>query len=119
MARSLWEKIESIREQPEHIRMRYVVGCIVVSMLFILGIWLLSVGESFRNISREVPGATLKGKDLLPKDQVHSLNDLLEQATPLRVDSQNGQANTDYFNEQFQKGTQNTSGDAQGTPQTP
>lgn len=100
MARTLWEKIESIRKQPEHIRMRYVVGCLVVSMLFILGIWLLSVGESFRNISRGVPEATIPSRELVPNDQVPSLNDLLEQAKPLRVDNQNGQTDTNYFNEQ-------------------
>ena len=100
MARSLWEKIESIREQPEHIRMRYVVGCLVVSMLFIFGIWLLSVGESFQNISKGIPETASKGEALVPKDQVPSLNDLLEQATPLRVDNQNGQTNTNYFDEQ-------------------
>jgi len=100
MARTLWEKIESIREQPEHIRMRYVVGCLVVSMFFILGIWLLSVGENFRNISREVPEAMTQGKELVPKDQVPSLGDLLEQKKPLRVDNQNGQTNTNYFDEQ-------------------
>ncbi len=103
MARTLWEKIESIREQPEHIRMRYVVGCLIVSMLFILGIWLLSVGEGFRNISKEASDATMQGGELMPKDQVPSLNDLLEQAKPLRVDNQNGQTDTNYFNEQEKK----------------
>jgi hypothetical protein len=108
MARGLWEKIEWIREQPEHIRMRYVIGCLFVSMLFIFGIWLLSVGEGFRSISKEVPAVTEKGKEMLPKDQAPSLSDLLEKATPMRVDNQNKKTDTDYFNEQFQKGTQNT-----------
>ena len=108
MARSLWEKIDSIRQQPEHIRMRYVLGCLFVSMLFILGIWLLSVGESFRSISEETPSAALSGKALLPKDPVPSLSDLLEKATPLRVENQSAEGNTDYFDEQFQKGAHNT-----------
>lgn len=106
MKMSLWEKIEAIREQPEHIRMRYVLGCLVVSMLFIIGIWLLSVGESFRSISKEVPAAVDKSKELLPKDSTSSLSGLLEKGTSLKVDNNTNQTNTDYFNEQFQKSKQ-------------
>jgi hypothetical protein len=107
MARGLWGKIEAIREQPEHIRMRYVIGCLAVSMFFIVGIWLLSLGESFQSIGSDVPAAAQRGKDLLPKDQP-SLGDLIQSAKPLQADSQSGQTNADYFNEQFQKGTAET-----------
>ena len=111
MARGLWEKIEFIRSQPEHIRMRYVVGCLFVSMSFIVGIWLLSLGENFQSIKNDIPKASETGKQLLPREQVPSLNDLLQSATPLEVNSQSEKANTDYFNEQFQKSTSDT-GDA-------
>ncbi|MFZ2187309.1 MAG: hypothetical protein WAV46_01645 [Candidatus Moraniibacteriota bacterium] len=117
MAQGLWEKIEAIRAQPEHIRMRYVVGCLFVSMLFIVGIWLLTVGESFHSISKEVPAAALKGKELLPKNQVPSFSSLLERTTPLQVDNQGMQENGDYFDKQFQKGAQNTTENAQTAPQ--
>lgn len=115
MARGLWGKIESIREQPEHIRMRYVIGCLTVSMIFIFGIWMLSLGESFRSISKDVPEAIEKGKEIIPKDQVPSLNDLLEKATPLHPENQNDATGGNYFNEQFQKGTQNTGENTQPT----
>lgn len=105
MARGLWGKIESIREQPEHIRMRYVIGCLFVSMIFIVGIWLLSLGESFQSIGEEVPAAAERGKEMLPKDNLPSLGDLMQSETSLRIDNQKPPTNDDYFNEQFQKST--------------
>ena len=102
MARGIWEKIEWIREQPEHIRMRYVFGCLAVSMAFIAGIWLLSLKESFRSISHDVPSAVEKGKGLLPGGQAPSLSDLMEQSAPLRVDGQDEKTGQQYFEEQFQ-----------------
>ncbi|MDP3957294.1 MAG: hypothetical protein Q8Q10_02225 [bacterium] len=106
MARGIWEKIEWVREQPEHIRMRYVLGSLFVSMAFILGIWFLSLMESFQSIGQDVPAAALKGKGLLPQEGAPSLSGLLEQAAPLRVDGQAEKTGQEYFNEQFQSGTQ-------------
>ncbi len=116
MARGLWEKIEWIRKQPEHIRMRYVFGCLLVSMAFIFGIWLLSLKESFQSISRDVPAAAEKGKELLPSGQTPSLSDLLEQAAPLRVDGQKEKTGQEYFNEQFRSQTEDTGSDTQEPP---
>lgn len=107
MALGIWEKIEWVRRQPEHIRMRYVLGSLFVSMLFIFGIWLLSLVESFHNISKDVPAAALKGKELLPKGEVPSLSGLLEQSSPLRV-GQDQKTGQEYFNEQFPSGTGGT-----------
>lgn len=39
---NLYDKIEEIRRKPEHIRMRYVWSCVVISMVFVLTIWVLS-----------------------------------------------------------------------------
>ena len=108
MARGLWEKIEWIREQPEHIRKRYVLACLVVSMAFILGIWLLSLQAGFRSIGQDIPAAAEKGKELLPGGQVPSLGNLLEQAQPLRADGQDAKTGEQYFDEQFQTGTRDT-----------
>lgn len=109
MARGLWEKIEWVREQPEHIRMRYVLGSLFVSMLFVLGIWLLSVTESFQSIKQDIPADVLKGKDFLPKNDVPSMGSLLDQKAPLQLSGQDQKTGKEYFNEQFQSGTQNTS----------
>jgi|GEM_PF-983622 len=116
MARGLWEKIEWVREQPEHIRMRYVLGSLFVSMTFIVGIWLLSLAENFQSIREDVPAAALKGKELLPKEGAPSLSGLLEQAKPLGVDGQAEKTGQEYFNEQFQSGTQDA---GEGVPSQP
>lgn len=88
--------------------MRYVLGSLFVSMTFVFGIWLLSLSESFQSIKKDVPAAALKGKELLPKDGASSLNSLLEQAAPLQVGGQDQKTGQEYFNEQFQSGTQST-----------
>ncbi|OGI14870.1 MAG: hypothetical protein A3E38_02275 [Candidatus Moranbacteria bacterium RIFCSPHIGHO2_12_FULL_54_9] len=119
MAKSLWEKIEWVREQPESIRMRYVLGCLLVSMAFILGIWLLSLKESFRSIGQDVPAAVDKSRELLPSGGTPSLNDLLEQAAPLRADGQKEKSGQDYFNEQFQGRTPDTGTVQSDVPATP
>ncbi|MDO8566385.1 MAG: hypothetical protein Q7S04_04385 [Candidatus Moranbacteria bacterium] len=120
MARGFWEKIEWVRRQPEHIRMRYVLGSLFVSMVFILGIWFLSLAESFQSIKQDTSAAAFKGKELLPKEGVPSLSGLLEQATPLRVDGQGEKTGKEYFNEQFPSNTQSTSEGIQNSqPATP
>jgi hypothetical protein len=43
------KKIEEIRKQPEHIRMRYVWSGVFVVMFLIVIIWLFSLQETFRN----------------------------------------------------------------------
>lgn len=102
MARDLWQKIEWIREQPEHVRMRYVAGCLFVSMIFIVGLWLLSLQESFQSIRRDVPVGIEKGKEMLPDDSaLSSVNSLLEQQKPLGVDMGNEKTGQQYFEEQF------------------
>lgn len=116
MARGLWEKIEWIRKQPEHIRMRYVFGCLAVSMAFIVGIWLLSLKESFRSISKDVPAAVEQSKELLPDGGTPSLSDLLEQAAPLRVDGQNEKTGQEYFEEQFRTQMEDTGSDTAQQP---
>lgn len=106
MARGIWGKIEWIRAQPEHIRMRYVLGYLFVSMLFILGIWFLSLAESFQDMKKAAPGAVLSGKEFLPKEGVPSLSDLLEQSVPLQADERKEQSGKEYFDKQFPSGTQ-------------
>jgi hypothetical protein len=106
MARGLWGKIEWIRAQPEHIRMRYVLGYLFVSMLFILGIWFLSLAESFQDMRRDAPTAAPEGKDLLPKEGIPSLSGLLEQSAPLQAGGEKDQSGKEYFDKQFPSGGQ-------------
>lgn len=85
---NIQEKIEEIRRQPEHIRMRYVLGSVSVSMVLIGILWIFSLTTSFQNQSgddntasfedyRAVPGApdaTTAPKDT-SQDQAPSLNE--------------------------------------------
>lgn len=46
------DKIEEIRQKPEHERIRYVWGMVSVSMIFIVFIWLFSFKSMFRGEDR-------------------------------------------------------------------
>lgn len=100
---SLWEKIEAIRQEPEPVRRRYVVLSVSVSMVIIVGIWLLSVSESLSTTAKEIPQAVDEGKKNL--GGVPSLNDLFEQAAPLRIKDE-GLDGSQYFNERLQERAQ-------------
>jgi hypothetical protein len=45
---NLSEKIQKIRTEPESVRLRYVWGCVFISMLIIIIIWILSVSLLFK-----------------------------------------------------------------------
>lgn len=47
----LIEKIEAIRREPEHIRMRYVMLSVLVSMVLVLILWIFSIYEGFRSVA--------------------------------------------------------------------
>jgi hypothetical protein len=100
---SLQEKIEVMRREPEHVRMRYVIVCVSVTMILIFGVWLLAVEDSVTTAIQDVPGALEKGKGLT--GGAPSLNELFEQATPLRIDDKN--TKSDGFFQQ-QRESQNT-----------
>lgn len=58
----LFDKIEAIRREPEHIRMRYVMLSVAVSMVFVVLLWALSVYEGFRSAADQpagIPGMEL------------------------------------------------------------
>lgn len=113
---ALFEKIEQIRKEPEHIRKRYVIICLSVAMVFIIGIWLLSLKESFHNVAREIPEAAEEGKDLLPTGEgTPSLNTLLEQASPLRVEGEETKTGQEFFQEQIE----NREGGSEGATKPP
>lgn len=90
MFKALEKKILFIRQQPEEIRMRYLFVCLFVSMFFIIIIWLFSLQESAREIT--------KTKIILPpteeiKNEGKSLEALINSDQPLRVDSQGSTEN--------------------------
>lgn len=46
------QKILDIRQQPESVRMRYLLICLVSTMFFVILIWIFSLKETARDISR-------------------------------------------------------------------
>lgn len=82
----LQKKIEQIRQKPDHVRMRYVWGGVVVGMIIVVGVWLVSLSENFRAVRvQEEQGAfsDLKGQfdALAPlQNAAPSVEELLSQS---------------------------------------
>jgi len=74
------EKIEQIRLAPTSVRLRYVWGGVIVSMLFIFTIWLFSMSLLFKgnkNSLNEAPSIpSIKEQFSTIKEQVPSINNL-------------------------------------------
>lgn len=101
MRENFWNKLASIREQPEHIRMRYVFGCVAVSMMFILSIWFLSLKDRFSSLAT-TPSTLLEAeKEALSETPKTSLNSLLQAGETLQVDGQSKKTGQEYFEEQY------------------
>lgn len=101
MTTALWEKIEAIRKEPELIRRRYVMVCVSISMVFIIGIWLLSVSDTVTTTAEDLPKAMEQGKNMT--GGVPSLNDLFEQSAPLRIETKAEQSN-EFIKQQMESG---------------
>jgi hypothetical protein len=76
------EKIEEMRHQPEHIRIRYVWGCVAVSMFIVLAVWIFSIfsmfGETSTSSDQKTTASTEELKQQLQgfKDQTQTIQDL-------------------------------------------
>lgn len=77
----LEEKIENIRKQPDHIRLRWVWGSVLVSMLIIFIIWIFSINLMFKNGKNDLPQNT----DVLVSDLKDQTNQIKEQAKTLKA----------------------------------
>lgn len=100
MAFSLQKKIEEIRREPESVRVRYAMVGVFFSMLFIVGIWLLSVQDGVSTVAKEAPAVLQSGKESV--GGVPSLNNLFEQAAPLRIDDKTVEGK-EFFNQQVEE----------------
>lgn len=73
---SISNKIENIRRQPEHIRLRYVWLGVIVSMIFIVIIWIFSLQETFRNSApKPEESASLKSQWESAKENMPSIEE--------------------------------------------
>lgn len=51
---NLSEKIEEIKRQPEHIRLRYVWFFVAISMVAVVSIWIFSIKANVGHVSSEL-----------------------------------------------------------------
>lgn len=42
-------KIDRIRQEPEHVRIRYVWGAVLVVMVLVFSLWIVTLRDSFRS----------------------------------------------------------------------
>lgn len=66
------DKIEEIRRQPEHIRMRYVIGIVAVIMFFVVLIWIITVRENMASMYYREDPATQKSIEELRRTMQQS-----------------------------------------------
>lgn len=71
---SIQDWVEEVKRKPEHIRHRYVIGCVTASMFFVLIIWSLTVTEGFKQSATKNEGTI--GGGLIPKPSDFSLDDI-------------------------------------------
>jgi hypothetical protein len=84
--RSLWDAIDEIREKPEGIRRRYMLGYVSLTMVLVVGIWLISVQESFRSAGMTESAEDMKNQagQILPSSSgTKSLSELFENGEAL------------------------------------
>jgi hypothetical protein len=87
---NITKKIEEIREQPEHIRLRWVWGCVAFSMFVILAVWIFSVTAMFKKNSDESAPISLPNLDQQIKglsNQTKSIED--SDSQQMQMDSEN------------------------------
>ena len=87
------EKIEKIRKQPEHVRLRYVWICVIASMFVVLMLWFFSIASMFMEEKNNSNQATTENVSNISEqlqtlqEQAPSLKDLDNQS--ITVDNKN------------------------------
>lgn len=115
--RSLWDTIDEIREKPEEVRRRYMFGYVSVTMLVIVGIWFISVQESFRSVAETKGMDDLKeqASRVLPSSSgARSLSELFEKGEKLETGSTPVPAE-DFFENEMR--TKNQGGEVKVVPE--
>ena len=69
-------KIQEMREQPEHVRVRYVLIGVTISMTFVVVLWIFAIQDNVRKLIDT--GNPLADSPLLMQDEQQSLQDILQ-----------------------------------------
>jgi hypothetical protein len=109
------EKIDVIRRQPEHVRLRYVWTCVALSMVVIVAVWIFSVASMFAeekksdNQTPTNPDVQSLGQQLQDlKIQTPSLKDLGSQPLDAGAAATTAPANPSGFQYPAPAGDQTT-----------
>lgn len=74
------EKLEEIRKQPEHIRMRYLLACVFVCMVFVFFLWVVSLRQNFENMRND----DAVQKTMVPEDLQKAMKDIEQQSKEIK-----------------------------------
>lgn len=92
------EKLEEIRKQPEHIRMRYLLACVFVCMVFVFFLWIVSLRQNFENMKNgngaqkvTVPEDLQKAVKEMEQQSKEIKDTISNQAVPAESGSQSGE----------------------------
>lgn len=78
MIKRISQKIEQVRLEPEHVRLRYVWGSVIVSMFFIFAIWIFSITTLFKSKTDS------RGKSSVDSSLSTQLQNIQQQAPSLK-----------------------------------
>lgn len=81
---SLEDRLAEIKKQPEHIRMRYLLACVIISMSVVLIIWVISLKQTFQQVSRELPLQEIPNKSSFDNalDDLRKQQEIIKTALP-------------------------------------
>ena len=100
MTEHIVQKIEEIRQLPEHVRLQYALGAVAICMFFVIGVWILTLKQGFLGMSSEVSTGKDQAKETSTSvresfPNTDSLRSLKENSESLRVNNAGG--NADQF----------------------
>lgn len=86
---NILEKIEKMQAEPEHVRIRYVWISVAISMVFIVAIWIFSIGSLFqedeKNAEQQASSTASISEQLENlKQQAPSMKDFSEKTNSIK-----------------------------------
>lgn len=107
MTERIIQKIEHIRSLPEHIRLRYTIGAVIICMIFVVGVWVLTLKQGFSDISPEVSQGKDQAEETLSNmgevfPDTNSLKTLKENSESLRANNPTDDAES-FLNQETER----------------